>query len=118
MGSPLTLTSHTYAERAWQAYRDWPSFMNGGVKFVHGKATRVNVKEKIITYDSQTTESGDARKEMPYDYLIITTGLGRTWPAAPVCPKKHEYLVDAEKYSRELEQTEGPIIIVGGGKFT
>ncbi|KAE8371826.1 hypothetical protein BDV26DRAFT_298439 [Aspergillus bertholletiae] len=115
MGSPLALTSRTYAEKAWQAYRDLPSFTNGGVNVVHGEATNVNMKDKIITYDSQGTECGDARQEMPYDYLIVTTGLGRTWPIAPVHSKKYEYLGHVERYSQELNKTKGPIIVVGGG---
>lgn len=117
IGSPLALTSRPYAERAWQAYRDWPSATNGGVEIIHGEATRVNIKDKVITYDSQTGESTGAGKELLYDYLIVTTGLGRAWPVAPVRPTKHEYLVDAERYALELEQTNGPIIIVGGGMF-
>lgn len=117
MGSPLALISRSYAESAWQAYRDWPSVTNGGVNVVHGEATRVNIKNKVITYDPQTTETTDAGKELLYDYLIVATGLGRTWPVAPVRSTKHEYLVDAKGYARELEQTDGPIIIVGGGMF-
>lgn len=117
MGSPLALISRSYAERAWQAYRDWSSVTNGGVNVIHGEATRVNIKNKVITYDPQTTETTDAGKELLYDYLIVATGLGRTWPVAPVRPTKHEYLVDAKGYARELEQTDGPIIIVGGGMF-
>lgn len=118
MGSPLALTSRTYAERAWQAYREFSSFAEYGVNLVHGEATRVNVKDKVITYadDSKTHSRDDVSREMPYDYLIVSTGLGRTWPASPVRATKQEYIVDAERYSRELANTEGPIGIVGGGK--
>lgn len=117
MGSPLALTSRAYAERAWQNYKDYASFKQGGVRVVHGETTRVNVQDKIITYESRdATESAVARQEMPYDYLVVATGLGRTWPAAPVHSTRREYLVDAEKYSRDLERVQGAIIIVGGGK--
>ncbi|KAJ5482529.1 hypothetical protein N7475_001341, partial [Penicillium sp. IBT 31633x] len=115
MGSLLALTSRTYAESAWQPYRDLPSFTNGGVNIVHGEATRVDVKNKTITYNSQATDFGGASKEMPYDYLIVTTGLDRSWPITPVCPTKHEYMAHTDKYARELQEVHGDIIIVGGG---
>lgn len=118
MGSLLALTSRTYAESAWQPYRDLPSFTNGGVNIVHGEATRVDVKNKTITYNSQATDFGGASKEMPYDYLIVTTGLDRSWPITPVCPTKHEYMAHTDKYARELQEVHGDIIIVGGGKFS
>lgn len=118
MGSPLALTSRLYADKAWQAYRDCTSFRQGGVRVVHGEATRVDVRNKIIAYESHGDEPGEiVRKTMPYDYLVVTTGLGRTWPAAPIHSTKSEYLGDAEKYSRELERVHGAIVIVGGGKM-
>jgi hypothetical protein len=67
-----------------------------------------------LTFTSASNQ--DESKEIEYEYLVVATGLQRPWPVVPVANTKVQYMKDAARQIKMLEEVKGGILIVGGGK--
>lgn len=138
MGAPMAHTSRHFTSEAWMAYKDIKYLSNGNVKVLQGRVVNVDMASKIASYteiparnesDSSKQlrstagqrlqiDSADpvlATKFVPYDYLVVATGMQRAWPIVPRSLIKTCYVHDAEKHIGKLSDAKR-IVVVGGGK--
>ncbi|KAF2673318.1 FAD/NAD(P)-binding domain-containing protein [Microthyrium microscopicum] len=112
VGAPLSMISSNIAWEFWVPFQHIIKTKEGytDVSFVHGKATSLNEAAKKMDYK---TPAGEL-KSIPYDYLIVATGMARTAPVVPTAMFRDQYLKDVKKLENELGQHQ-KIVLVGGG---
>ena len=138
MGAPMAHTSKDFVSEAWMPYKDVKYLTDENVKILRGRAVNIDMATKIATYmevdshdasnsseqfqplisQSPQIESGEKAvtiKRVPYDYLVVATGMQRAWPIVPKSLTKEGYVRDAEKHIGKLNGAEH-IAVVGGGK--
>lgn len=111
MGSPLALTSPTFACEAWRTFDDISLLDKGDVQTIQGKATSVGMASRIVTYQ----RPDGLMKEIPYDYLVVATGMKRSWPIVPRALKKESFIDDVNEHVRSIGDAKR-VVVVGGGE--
>ena len=138
MGAPMAHTSRDFTSEAWMAYKDIKYLTNGDVRVLQGRVVNVDMASKIASYmDISVQDESDFSKQLdstagqppqihsadpvlptkfvPYDYLVVATGMQRAWPIVPRSLAKKNYVHDAEKHIEKLSSAKH-IAVVGGGK--
>lgn len=114
IGSPLALSSKSYAEKAWVKYKDIPVLQRPDVRFVHGSVSKIDPESKTATILEKPNKT--ERAEL-YDFFIAATGLRRVWPVVPQSQSRDEYLEEAGRHIDAVTNSTAPVLVVGGGKF-
>jgi hypothetical protein len=112
MGAPLAHTSANFASEAWLHYRDIRALTMNGARVLQGKAVGLDMDAKVVSYSADGMEP----QGIPYDYLVVASGINRAWPVVPRALSKKPYLQDARAFIDKLS-TARNIVIVGGGEF-
>ncbi|KAI1324317.1 FAD/NAD(P)-binding domain-containing protein [Xylariaceae sp. FL0255] len=112
IGSPLALSSHKYAEKAWVDYGHVKILQRPNVTFIQGTVARVNCEDKTATVSE--TRTGKTRVER-YDFFIAATGLRRAWPVVPQALDRDAYLAEVGAHIDKVLNSTAPILVVGGG---
>ncbi|PWY77320.1 FAD/NAD(P)-binding domain-containing protein [Aspergillus sclerotioniger CBS 115572] len=111
--TPMAHTSKGYISKPWRTWDEIPELKKGGVSVVKGTAVRADPGAKSLLYLSTDSEQPQQRS-LDYDYLVVATGLRRSWPTVPTATNKAEYATQAARYIDYL-QTCNSIVIIGGG---
>lgn len=107
--------STSYCDDAWLRYEDIDELR--AVRFVQGRATRVDNEGKMLHWEKTTPDGkGMSVEVMGYDYLVVATGLRRSFPTVPKSLTKEQYLTDARKHVASLEAAREAVVVVGGGR--
>lgn len=115
VGTPLAHTSRDYIPHPWKSYGDFSELQCENVSIIQGRAAETNLTAKTISYVSTSLHDSGALKVLPFDYLVIATGLRRPWPTVPSAFDKKQYEEDARKYISVLEKSQHGVVVVGGG---
>lgn len=109
-------TSKDYISKPWRTWDEIPELKRGGVSIVKGTAVKADPETKSLLYLS--SDSGELQqRSLDYDYLVVATGLRRSWPTIPTATNKAEYSSQAATYIEHM-QTCNSIAVIGGGKCT
>lgn len=112
VGNPLALADRKYGTTAWQKFSEIPGVLDApGVKFIQGSVKSVDSKNKNARI---TTISGKTQ-EIPYDYVVVATGLRRVWPTVPSETAKSGFLDQCHAHLDQVEKTEKGVVVIGGG---
>jgi apoptosis-inducing factor 2 len=114
VGAPLGQISASFTNEFWIRYADIDKarFAGEKVEFVQGEATELNAEQKILKYSTPK----DGERSIPYDYLIVATGMRRGGPVVPQATEKSSALEQVDGYETSLSKAD-KIVLVGGGKF-
>ncbi|PSR74223.1 hypothetical protein BD289DRAFT_380025, partial [Coniella lustricola] len=126
IGSPLALADEAYAERAWVPYADMAALTSTSkITVLQGSATSIDPAAKIATVSlhhqhSEKHSQKHSQKHIPYDYLIVATGLRRVWPVVPQSLTRAAYLAEARAHISAVRAAaswhdHAGIVVVGGG---
>ncbi|TVY49855.1 Fe-regulated protein 8, partial [Lachnellula cervina] len=110
MGSPLVMSSSSFAREAWRYFKDIPQFEKD-VCIVQGRALSIDVASRVAKYHKH---DDDVTQEMPYDFLVVATGTQRRWPVVPEALHKTEYLQNVDSHIQRLRDAK-QVVVVGGG---
>ncbi|CAI7618596.1 unnamed protein product [Penicillium palitans] len=112
IGSPKALASEKFASEAWTRFQDIPGLKSPDLSFIQGSVSSVdfNAKEAHIV-DADTKNS----RTEPYDYLIASSGLRRSFPTVPQSLRREEFLKEAREHMADVKQAQDGIVIIGGG---
>ncbi|KAK4162359.1 hypothetical protein QBC43DRAFT_215319 [Cladorrhinum sp. PSN259] len=117
IGTPLALTSKSYADRTWVRYEDLPCVRDSSsIKVVQGSVTEVDQISKSAKY--LTVRHGEKTGEVQsveYDYLVVAAGLRRVWPVVPQALDKKGWMAEAERHIEEGAKGRYGVLVVGGG---
>lgn len=113
IGSPLALADEAYASKAWVKYADIPALQSPKIHVLHGTVTSVDPATRTTTIlDAATQEPRD----VTYDYLVVSTGLRRAWPAVPQSLRRKQYLLEAGAHIERVRSArDDGVVVVGGG---
>ncbi|KAF4634396.1 hypothetical protein G7Y89_g3697 [Cudoniella acicularis] len=111
-GAPLAHSFKDFSPKAWIPFSSVPELQRENVTILQGEALKVDPDLKTLTYLPSSSLKEEVR--FSYDYLVVATGLQRTWPALPRALSKPQYLRDSDAHINNLRKSEG-IVIVGGG---
>ncbi|CAN8100929.1 unnamed protein product [Discula destructiva] len=112
IGSPLALADAAYANKAWVKYNDIPALQNSKITIHQGTATAIDPAAKTATILDTTTQ---APRHIPYDYLVVATGLRRAWPVVPQSLLKKTYLAESGAHIATVTAAPKGVVVVGGG---
>ena len=110
MGSPLVMSSLSFAQEAWRCFKDIPQFEN--VRIVQGRALSIDVASRVAKYHKYDE---DLTQEMPYDFLVVATGTQRRRPIVPEALHKIEYLQHVDRHIQRVRDAK-QVVVVGGGR--
>jgi NADH dehydrogenase FAD-containing subunit len=127
MGSPLGQIAPNYAREFWVPYQNLSHYTAAGenIDFIHGRAVGLDTTRKMLTYTPKPTPTDSPsgpltatdslpQQSVPYDYLILATGVRRAWPVTPTALHREPYLQHAESFNAALGKAKR-IVVVGGG---
>ncbi|OTA99091.1 hypothetical protein M426DRAFT_16762 [Hypoxylon sp. CI-4A] len=112
IGSPLALSSHKYAEKAWVEFKNIPVLQRPNVRFIHGTVSKIDAESKTAAVLEQPNQ--EERSEA-YDFFVAATGLRRVWPVVPQSARREDYLKEAGRHIDAVTKSTVPVLIVGGG---
>ena len=115
IGAPLAHASAPYVNKAWKRYANIAALNRPNVTVLRGKATYFDSQNQVATYEDATL--GATRKER-YDYLVVATGLRRTWPICPEALVENGYRDDAHSYIAQIKNARLGVVVIGGGKIS
>lgn len=125
IGSPLAMTSESYAEKAWVRYEDIPALRDANVRVMRGSVSRIDPASKTAYVAapsdglaaSSTTPAAvpEATEAIAYDYLIAASGLRRVWPVVPQSLRRKQYLFEVGDHVRAVTRARHGVVVVGGG---
>lgn len=114
IGSPLALADEEYAAKAWVKYDDIPALQgNRSIRVLHGSVQAVDTNNKIATYIAR--DMGTQTAQVPYDFLVVASGLRRPFPVVPQSLRRKQYLFEAESHIRAVTAARHGVVVVGGG---
>lgn len=115
VGTPLAHTSRDYIPKPWKTFGEFAELKRDNVSIIQGRVAETNLIAKTVSYTSASRHDSSALKVLPFDYLVIATGLRRPWPTVPSAFDKRQYEKDAENYISALENSHHGVIVFGGG---
>lgn len=114
MGAPLAHTAKDFVGKAWKKFDDIPALKRQNVRILKGTATGVDIGKKTVSFKDLSSQK---ETSVEYDYLVVATGSRRVWPIVPKALNKAAYIQDAKEHIESIENADGDIVIVGGGKL-
>lgn len=114
VGAPLGTISSSFTKNMWARYADIDPqrFSEEDVQFIQASATGLDLEKKTLKYSKDSA----AEKTIPYDYLVLGTGMRRGGPVVPQSTDKADALEESDRYEASLGKAER-IVLVGGGKL-
>ncbi|KAJ5651104.1 uncharacterized protein N7484_004827 [Penicillium longicatenatum] len=112
IGSPKSLVCEKFAAESWTRFKDIPALKSPDFSFIQGTVSKVDSASKIAhILDAETKENRTEK----YDYLIAASGLRRIFPVAPRSLRREEFLEEARKHVKNVQNASQGIVVVGGG---
>ena len=111
IGSPLALSSETYAAKAWVKFSDVAALQRPDVQVIQGKASQVDCEKK----NAVIVTASDLTLTLSYDYLVVATGVRRAWPVVPQSLRRKQYLFEAGDHITAVSKASRGVVVVGGG---
>lgn len=112
IGSPKALACETFASEAWTRFQDIPGLKYPELKFIQGNVSSVDLKSKVAHIVDAKTQGNRTES---YDYLIVGSGLRRTFPTVPQSLQRNDFLEEAKRHVLDVKHARDGIVIVGGG---
>jgi NADH dehydrogenase FAD-containing subunit len=80
--------------------------------FIQGSVSSVDFAGKIAHIVDAETK---VNRTEPYDYLIASSGLRRSFPTVPQSLRRDEFLKEAKEHMENVKNARDGVVIVGGG---
>lgn len=81
---------------------------------IQGSAKEIDCEKKVARIVNKAI---DREYEESYDYLIVASGLRRTWPVVPQSLKREDYLSEALGHVDAVTKARECVAVIGGGTF-
>ncbi|KAJ5970101.1 FAD-dependent pyridine nucleotide-disulfide oxidoreductase [Penicillium vulpinum] len=112
IGSPKALACEKFASEAWTRFKDIPGLQHPDLSFIQGSVSSVDFNAKVAHIVDAETKSNHTE---PYDYLVASSGLRRSFPTVPQSLRRDEFLKEAREHMTEVKHARDGIVVVGGG---
>lgn len=97
----------------WKSYRGFSKLNRLDITFIQGTVASLDCQNQEITY----CDSEGASQKLPFDYVVISTGLRRRWPIVPRAKDSTSYVKDAFFYTETISRANRlGVVVVGGGR--
>ncbi|KAF2015372.1 FAD/NAD(P)-binding domain-containing protein [Aaosphaeria arxii CBS 175.79] len=118
VGAPLAHVTPKFTSKMWKRFSHINEFRSQkDLTFKHGSVTKIDPEAKVAEWQDRSGKT----QHQGYDYVIVSTGLKRHWPAVPKYGSYHEYMKDgADLHKRitggsEASQKGRKVVIIGAG---
>ncbi|KAF7713380.1 Uncharacterized protein PECH_001319 [Penicillium ucsense] len=111
IGSPKSLICEKLATASWTRFKDIPALASPHFKIVRGRVTNIDCAAKVAHVLDTATGSILAES---YDFLVVASGVRRTYPVVPQSSCRTDFLQEASKHSSQVRKA-SDVAIIGGG---
>ncbi|EPS25092.1 hypothetical protein PDE_00023 [Penicillium oxalicum 114-2] len=111
IGSPKSLLCEKLASESWTRFQDIPAIQSPHFKTVQGTVSKVDCAAKVAHILNTNTGATTAE---PYDFLIVASGVRRSYPTVPQSLRRDDYLEEVKKHSGRVRKAPG-VVVIGGG---
>lgn len=115
IGSPKSLACEKFASDSWTRFQDIPGLKSSGIKFIRGSVSSVDFAAKTAHIDETGTK---AKRNESYDYLVVGSGLRRTFPTVPQSQVRADFIAEAKSHAGEIRNSREGVVVVGGGEYS
>ncbi|THZ52916.1 FAD/NAD(P)-binding domain-containing protein [Aureobasidium pullulans] len=112
IGNPLAFASDDAASKSWTRFRDIPALKLPNVRFLQGSVATIDCEKKVAWIVDTVTEQ---RRQEPYDYLLVASGLRRTSPVVPQALDRDQFLAEARTHTKSIRDAKEGVVVIGGG---
>ncbi|KAJ5994714.1 hypothetical protein N7481_001691 [Penicillium waksmanii] len=112
IGSPKSLACEKFASDSWTRFQDIPGLKSSGINFIRGSVSSVDFAAKTAHIDETDTK---AKRNESYDYLVVGSGLRRTFPTVPQSQVRADFIAEAKSHAEEIQNSREGVVVVGGG---
>ncbi|CAI7671165.1 unnamed protein product [Penicillium pancosmium] len=112
IGSPKSLACEKFASDSWTRFQDIPGLKSSGINFIRGSVSSVDFAAKTAHIDETDTK---AKRNESYDYLVVGSGLRRTFPTVPQSQVRADFIAEAKSHAEEIQKSREGVVVVGGG---
>lgn len=101
----------------WRRFSHLNELRQPNLHFKHGSVKKIDPKAKVAEWCDRKGKT----QQQAYDYVIISTGLKRHWPAVPQAGSYEEYLSDAKGFIEKItggvaaNQEGRKVVVIGAG---
>lgn len=113
IGNPLAFASNAAAAKSWTKFRDIPALKLPNVRFVQGSVSTVDCEKKTASIVDTITKEN---RQIGYDYLLVASGLRRTFPVVPAALDREEFLSEARAQTQAIKNAKEGVVVIGGGE--
>lgn len=115
VGTPLAHASKAHASSFWKKFSNIRELQRDDITVRRGSVKDIDCASLVATFADMDDKDKEFR--LPYDYVILATGLRRDWPTVPRTFTKAEYVRDATDQITGIETAGGDgIVVIGGGE--
>ncbi|KAJ5100096.1 FAD-dependent pyridine nucleotide-disulfide oxidoreductase [Penicillium argentinense] len=112
IGSPKALACEKFAGETWTRFQEIPALKSPHINFVQGSVSSVDFTTKTAQIDETSTK---ATRSETYDYLVVSSGLRRTFPTVPQSLQRSDFLAEASDNVQDIQKASEGVVVVGGG---
>lgn len=112
IGNPLAFASGDAASKSWTRFQDIPALKLPNVHFLQGSVATVDCEKKTASIVDTVTKQLRHEK---YDYLLVASGLRRTFPVVPQALNRDEFIAEAKAHAKAIRDAEEGVVVIGGG---
>jgi NADH dehydrogenase FAD-containing subunit len=100
----------------WKRYSRLKELQHPNLKFKHGSVQKIDPESKVAEWMDR---SGQLQKQ-EYDYVVVSTGLKRHWPAVPKSGSFEEYMKDSKELVDKItggdtNVKDRKVVVIGAG---
>ncbi|KAI5195273.1 FAD/NAD(P)-binding domain-containing protein [Aureobasidium subglaciale] len=112
IGNPLAFASNDAASKSWTKFTDIPALQLPNVQFLQGSVSAIDCENKVASILDTNTKQ---QLQEQYDYLVVASGLRRTFPVVPQALDRDQFLVEAKTHIEAIRNAKEGVVVIGGG---
>ena len=72
----------------------------------------------FATKTAQINENDSkAKRKESYDYLVVGSGLRRTFPTVPQSLRRDDFIAEVKRHAADIQSSQEGVVVVGGGEY-
>ncbi|EDU42687.1 Ndh NADH dehydrogenase FAD-containing subunit [Pyrenophora tritici-repentis] len=117
VGAPLAHVTPKHTNQMWKRFSHLNELKQPNLRFNHGSVKNINPEAKVAEW----CDGNGKTHQQTYDYLVMATGLKRTFPAVPKSGSFEEYQRDAKAFIEKItggDASKGQgrrVVVIGAG---
>ncbi|KAK5789023.1 hypothetical protein VI817_008147 [Penicillium citrinum] len=112
IGSPKSLACEKFASDSWTRFQDIPGLTSAGINFIRGSVHSVDFATKTAQINENDSK---AKRKESYDYLVVGSGLRRTFPTVPQSLRRDDFIAEVKRHAADIQSSQEGVVVVGGG---